>query len=568
MIENKDINTYNLFMLKVIKNTKINWWKTAFITFVALYALTMLIKPNFGGPQDDFMLLRTIQNGIPILYYTNPPPGFPIGDVTKLGRFTVLGIMEYNLLTFFFKSPSAFWYFLFHAFEYVLLMALFAQILSKFTSNKILIYLTPIIFSLFPGTALTFFRTHLVERNVIFYYAIFLYFFLKYTEKPKLYYLVLGVIGANMAIHYKEIGFIAVGAFAFFHLILSWKKSGRGLKIFDGLVLLGCLAYLLLYYFIVFIHLPPHPHLYGQTPYSLLTVIVKLLLNYGFFSDPILIFILLPFTAWRIYKALRKKLELHPVYDSMLIAASMYVFSYFTLKMFSPYYLVPAYIFALPPLIYFFSQKEARTIFWKSAAGLCGGLLIFNVFPAGMHYLTYYKYLPLNFNKTLDFLIQDINYRYPNKRASIFIDGVDPSTGGGIYFMDAEFLQYKGLSWTRFDLKSDVKIRDAFLENIKNFNVPFSVFQDKFSKISKGDYLIVTPRGTTKNIDEAYIKSLEKDYDLVFRTKSPLAFPSFDLKTLAKYILSKNTSQTEREKGLMINENLMNWPDYYVFIKR
>jgi len=47
-----------------------------------------------------------------------------------------------------------------------------------------------------------------------------------------------------------------------------------------------------------------------------------------------------------------------------------------------------------------------------------------------------------------------------------------------------------------------------------------------------------------------------------------LAFPNLNLKTLVKYILSKRLPQNQRKEGLMLNENLMHWPDYYVFIKR
>jgi len=61
---------------------------------------------------------------------------------------------------------------------------------------------------------------------------------------------------------------------------------------------------------------------------------------------------------------------------------------------------------------------------------------------------------------------------------------------------------------------------------------------------------------------------LKKDYDLVFQTKSPLAFPNINLKTLAKYILSSRLTQKQKEEGLMVNENLIESPNYYVFIKR
>jgi len=554
-----------------VKNSKINWWKIIFAIFVAAYALIMLISPRLG-PTDDVVLLRTLQAGKPLLYYSpeNLPYGY--GDVTKLGRFAILGSMEYNLPLLFLKSPSPFWYYLIHAVQYVLLMVLFVKITARFTSNKFLIYITPVLLSLTSAVTIPFFRTHMMERNMIFYYAIFIYFFLRYLEKPKLYYLIFGIISANMAIHNKEIGFIALGSFAFFHLLLSWKKSKLGLKIFDGLALLSCLAYLLLYYFIVLTNLPHNPVIYGQTPYNALMVIIKNLLNYGLFTDPVIVLILLPFTAWRIYKVSRKQLELHPVYDSMLIAALMYVLAFFALKIYGPYYLLPAYIFALPPIFYFLSREKQRIPFLKSAIILCALILALNTFPSGIHYLTFYKYLSLNFNKTMDFLVSDVNSRYPDKRADIFIDALDYRAGASIpYFIFSEFLQYKGLTSNRFDFKSSVKIEDtdAWFRNIKKFNPPFTVFQNNnFSKEKGGDYLIVPAEASTKNISKDYVQSLSREYDLIFRTKSPLAFPNFNFKTLIKYFLSKKISLSQKEKGVMINENLMQWPNYYVFIRK
>ena len=563
-------------MIAAFKNKKVNWWKIIFVVFVAAYALIMLIKPNLG-PTDDYNLLPTLQVNRLIPFYSSL---FPYGDFAKIGRLSILTPMEYYFFGLFFKSPSAFWYFLFHAFQYVVLMILFVKIISKFTSNKFLIYLTPILLSLTPAMTIPFFRTFLNERNLIYYYAVFLFCYLLYLQKPKLGYLLLGLTSANLAIYYKENAFIALAAFAFCHLLLSSKKSGSKtneppgqkpiLKIFDGLVILSSFVYLLLYYFIVYRHLNPNIHLYTYTPFNYLLVFIKNLFNYGFFTDPILILILLPFTGWRIYKFLRRQLELHPIYDSMLIAGSMFVLGYFVLNIYSPNYLLPAYIFALPPLIYFFSQREQRTLLFKGVAIACGVVLIFNVFPTGIHYLTYYKYLSVNFNKTLDFLISDINSRYPSQRANIFIDAVDPQSGAAVYFIFTNFLQYRGLSWERFNFKSSLKTGDAFRIKIQGSHPPFTVFQNNDAyKIQSGDYLIVPSEATTKNITSDYLQSLTKDYKLLSKTSSLLAFPNINLKTLAKYFLSETLSENQKMKqGLMINENLMQWPNYYVFIKR
>jgi hypothetical protein len=555
----------------------------------------MIINPQLGTAQDDFLMIRTLQSGLPFLYYSS---WFPYYSLLLMGRFTPLSPMEYNLFGLFMKSPSAFWYFLFHAFEYVLMMIVFVKILSRFTANKFLIYITPILLSLTPDVIIPFFRTHITDKHMFLFYGIFLFFFFLYLEKPKLRYLILGITSINMALYYKEMSFIIPSAFVFFYLLLTWKKSklgvnpvrssadfsgsskdgnefaygsdfsmkpdllktSNGVKIFCGLVLLSSLIFLLIYYFYVYLRLDPNIPLYGQTSSNPFTDLIKNILNYGFATDPIVIFILLPFVAWRLYKFLRRKIELLPIQDSMLLAGSALILGYLVTNRYSPNYMLPVYVLVLPPLIYFFSQKEQRTFYFKGAAIVCGLIILLNVFPAGIYQLTYYKYFPVNYNKMLDFMVKDINSRYPNKRANIFLYGIEPKGGGGIYYMDSEFLQYKGLTWDRFDLRANEKIEDNTLLSFKDFNPPFSVFQNKFYDIQKGDYLIISPRNTKINIDRNFVHTKFSDYDLIFETKSPLAFPDISLKTLVKYFLSGRIA--------MLNQNLMNWPDYYVLIKK
>ena len=73
-----------------------------------------------------------------------------------------------------------------------------------------------------------------------------------------------------------------------------------------------------------------------------------------------------------------------------------------------------------------------------------------------------------------------------------------------------------------------------------------------------------------KNITKKYMESLGIDYELVFNTKSKFEFPQINLKILAKYIIlqkqKKNSALTT--KGVIISENLLDSPDYYVFIKK
>lgn len=539
-----------------------NFLTAFFVFFIAVYAIVILISPALG-PTDDFIFLRTLQSGKPILYYG---ADFPYYDTAGLGRFTPLGAMEYNFFGLFSDSPSPFWYFFFHAVQFVIFIVLFLKLLGKVSSSKLLNYLITLLLIFLPAFTIPFFRLQMSERNVIFFFAAFLLCYLAYLKNQKTTYLILSLLFVNLAIYYKETAFIVVGAFAFSELLLFWKKTELKTKFFNALLFLSSLLYLAAYYFYVYPKLGESTYLSGI--YNKYLVLAKNVFNYAFFSDPIIILLLLPLTAWRLYKVFIKREEPRPFYDSLLAGGSMYALAFFTLNIYSPYYLLPAYIFAIPAIIYFFQLPETKTILWKSALFLTALILVFNTIPTGFHYLTYYKYLPVNFNKTLNFLIQDINFQHSNERANVFLDGVDRGTGRGTYFVLADFLLYKGLPEERFDLKSNVLTENAS-PLVSKIQLPFTIFRsDEPDEIKSGDYLIVLPQSAKINPSRNYVESLKKDYDLVFQTKSPFAFPNINLKTLVKEFLSKRMSQSQKSEGVLINENLMNWPNYYVFVRK
>ena len=148
---------------------------------------------------------------------------------------------------------------------------------------------------------------------------------------------------------------------------------------------------------------------------------VKNSFNYGFFSDPVIILIFVPIAFWRIAKIIFQRQEPQPIIDAMIAAGGSYVAAFFLLNMYSPYYMLPVYLFALPVIFYFFERGMLRTVFWKSMLAVTILVLVLNAIPLGIHYLTYNKYVPINFNKTLEFLIEDINRRYEGHRVNIFL---------------------------------------------------------------------------------------------------------------------------------------------------
>ncbi len=554
--------------------------KNFFMMFVLLYALILFFNPQLG-PSDEYHFLPTLQSGKIFPMYGKD---FPYYNSVELGRFSPLGGQEYNLVALISNTPLA--YFAFNAILLLGFIFIFLKILNEFSSNRTANYLAISILLFMPAVTNTFFKLLYVEKNVIFYLSVFLLSFIKFHKQQKIVYSVLALVSANIAIYYKEIVFLAIFAFSAAHLFLTWRQNNKRDKVLDLLLMLSSIIYIAIYFAAI---LPNVSHSYlPSTLQNEFLSFVKNSFNYGFFSDPVIILIFVPIAFWRIAMIILRRHEPQPIIDAMIAASSSYAAAFFLLNMYSPYYMLPVYLFALPVIFYFFEQGVFQKVFWKSMLAVAILVLAVNTIPLGIHYITYNKYVPVNFNKTLDCLIADINRRYEGPRINIFFDGVDRGGGRGVYFVAGEFLKFKGLSIRRFDFKSDMEAqepgpfvgrrspfdKDADIDAVdpehtyKYPDFPFEVFQPgPLSQVQSGDYLIVSPH-STKNVNNEYIEKLKDDYTLVFRTYSPLAFPRATLKTGLKYLLSKKLTAEQKSGGVIVNENLMNWPDYYVFVKK
>lgn len=538
-------------------------YDTATILFwvvIAGYASLFLINPHLG-PTDDFVFLRTLQSGKPLLYYS---PTFPYYDTGGFGRFTPLASMEYNAIALFSNKP--FWYFFYSAAQFLIFMFFWVRLLKGITSKKWLIYASSLLFIFLPGFTIAWFRLQLPERNVIFFGTLLLWLYAAYQKKQKTSYLVGAALLANIIIYYKETAIAAILPFAIGHFIFSWKTADKKLKITDGILAGSTFAYLLVYYFYIYIH--KVAYIFAHPSYHPTITFFKNVLNYGTFSDPILIFLILPFTTWRMYKIFIVREPAQPLYDSMLLAASGYASAFFLLGFYGPYYLIPAYTFAIPALLYFYDGKERTYLISKILLGITLFFLATNSIPSGLHYLTYNKYLPVTFNRTLDFLAEDIVKNNRKKPVNIFLEGIDRNTGLGTYFIFGEFLQFQKLTPNRFDLKSTYEPENP-IPYVSKIQLPFSVFtSSKAEIITSGDYLVVSPQETRIQVTVEYLKSLEKEYAPVFAAEGTFAFPNLTLKTLTKYLATRFMPSTHKDNGLVRSENLLDLPNYYVFIKK
>lgn len=195
--------------------------------------------------------------------------------------------------------------------------------------------------------------------------------------------------------------------------------------------------------------------------------------------------------------------------------------------------------------------------------------MIANIIPSGIHTISHYKYTSINFNKTLDFLVKDVQDQRSIDRADIFIDGVDRGDGRTVYFILAEYLRFRGLEDSQFDLKSPADLPTNAIDYgayTPRIPLPFSVFRKTAGdEIKSGDYLVIGPQ-SYHDVSDKYIEDFLENYTLAFRTKSSFAVPNLDGKALIKYAAVKFLPQEKR--NFLQSENIAEWPDYYIFVKK
>ena len=555
--------------------------KYIFVFLAFLYSALLIVSPALG-PSDEFAFLATLQSG---KYLPTHGADFPYYNAIELGRFTPLGGQEYNLVAFFTNSPLG--YFGFNATELLLCATLLMWLLRQYSAVPVLAYLAGILLLLTPGFTLAYFKLLSVEKNVLLLLSAFIAAYLFFQKRQQAVYFVLALLCANAAIYYKEPVFAAIAVFAGAHLMLTWKTSNKVSRLLDGLLIASALLYLGIYLVTILPHIKG-AYLPSAEDYHFL-IRAKNIANYALFSDPVPALVLLPLLLWRLFRVFVRGVPAHPVLDPMLAAGATYVSVFFVLNMYGPYYLLPAYAFALPPAVYFIGRGELRGFFWKACCSVVVLVTVFNTVPLAIHYVSYNKYMPVNFNATMDFLMGDINRRYAGERLNIFYYGTDREAGSATYFVAGEYLKFKGLSIRKFDFKSDVESKTPMQTGFKgrfpldreedihavdphgeyaNPGLPFAVFQPgPAQKIRRGDYLVLSPQ-STRYFDQDVIEKLKKEFDLVFYTKSTFAIPRFDLKVFVKNIMFQRLSPEAKMKGVIKNENIWNWPDYYVFIKR
>lgn len=523
---------------------------------VAAYALMLPIGANFNII-NDHMFLNTLLSGrfINMAYFVAPAGG----------RFLPLTGQEYNLVSFFSLSPFAFY--IYHAFQLVvviyLMLKIFKLYIPEWNHGGNLAYGVVLLIIFSPSFVMSWFISFTGERSTLMFFLVFFLSYLLYQKRQKLTYLIAGLIAANIALYYKEPGFLMLGGLGFFHLVLGWKRLNFRQRLFDVLIIISSLIFILAYFFLVFIKMGPVR--YGATPYNPVITFAKNIFSYAL-SEPFITLLLFGLLAYRAYVVLFRKVKPEPIHDSTLLAGMIYVLVFLKLNMFNYHYLLPAYAFATFAMVHFLlSEGYIKKKLCKVLVGITLIIYVTSALPVSMHLISYYKNVPNTFQNTLDFLAKYISRE--KGRTIIFLDGVDRGGGQEIYLSFAAYLAHRGLGLERVDFKSDIPSRNSMIFYKGDPKNPLTVFRDQAtSRVERGDLLIVTPY-TTKFSNQEYLDNLIKDYDLLYQAKSTLGIPNVGAKVLIKYYIALHR-QRQISEDVIFSNNIFIWPDFYVFRKK
>ena len=408
--------------------------------FLSIYSYLILYGQDFGGFDYNQFTLNSLRGK----FY--PMPIWP-----SLGRFWPLGLQEYNLISIFSKTPSA--YHLFSIVQLFIIISVIYWILPNFNSvYKFLI----IVFIMTKSSFVTsFFGLIYPERNLIFWLAIFIICIQQLTtDKTRSFLYFCGaLVSTQFLLYYKEPMFLFIGGFAVSQLIIKFKfftnKFDSGWRGGKHLIRSNYLNFSLIALSSVFIILFLVSTIgrvessYGNATSSSLQKVFSTFLYYLYVRvDVLLLIFLVTFLLRIIYLFLsRKKPDL--IWDSLGFGGILYFIGFIILGLKNDYYMAPIHFIAtlyLITMIYkgnIIKNKNKSLILFS----LMTLLFLQNFSNSSIAILNQKKYIEANVQIT-KFLKNYVDLHKNNDFINLFIPNID-----GYNLMDfSAFMDYKGLN--------------------------------------------------------------------------------------------------------------------------
>lgn len=305
-------------------------------------------------------------------------------------------------------------------------------------------------------------------------------------------------------------------------LIFALQNRRKDLAKYALCVIFSACYFALLYYYLVFGEI--------DKTYSALVAKSTLAVLWEYtINDSIVVFGVGGMVLFRAYRVIFRKEKIEAFFDGFLCASFAYFAVFAVLKISTPYYLLPCYVFGIPSLLYF-SRKYFCNILIKIVLflGLFG--FITQNLPSGIHKMIDLKAQGVQFHRALDFVAQ---YLREHKSADIYFEGI--GRGRELYdfevemrpFWFAEYLE-KFYSVYNFDLRTSASNGADFRPNAK---AKYTLSNSEILSAPKsGDLIIVSNKSA---FGDALARASTKG-EVVYKSGFP-SIPNIALAQILRY---------------------------------
>jgi hypothetical protein len=291
------------------------------------------------GDQLQFLRTTALNKVLPIRNYVIP----------TLGRFFPLGLMDYNLLLLFPMGYTATAHFILNAVSFLIFVIAFFFLLYEMltTERNITLNIWIIVFTmlfLIQRVYSVFLDIIFPERIVVMLLAIFMLFTWQFNKTDKWGFGIVALACAGYMVYCKEPLFGALLVFSLTNIVFNWKNLSRNKIIFQWLLIVNSLLFIILYYFLVYRGI--------ETAYSVNHDNTRLGVILSMIRGQKIVIVAFVFLFIRFYSILKKKDYEHLFVDGLLFAGLAYFVACFILQLNTTYYYLPGVVLFTPAIVF------------------------------------------------------------------------------------------------------------------------------------------------------------------------------------------------------------------------
>ncbi len=272
---------------------------------------------------------------------------------TALLRFFPLGKVDFNILLFFFDTPTAYSHYVWITITFILFAFFYAKILlcieqdNTFSYSK---YLLPVFFiAIFfvKDFMYLYMRVIYPERMLILMLSLFLCFYYNALKTDRILYYIAAMPCVAYATYLKEPVFAAFLVIVLFTSIFHYKNLSKKHKIFNAFLVVNALVFLALFYVAVYSGFQGTSYATSVSRVDVFEALYRVLIG-----EKVLL-VACALGVIRLYFLFFKKNQYQYIfYDATLYTAIAYICAFILLKLVWRYYYVPAVLLAFPSFFY------------------------------------------------------------------------------------------------------------------------------------------------------------------------------------------------------------------------